>query len=91
MKWKKAEERDCCKPPLPERKRPALGTECKAVMKMADWGFVNRWVISKVFLEHNHELAVDTAKLITTYREIPLRFNKELEGHENDGIISLFG
>lgn len=72
-KWKKPEERDFSQPPLPERKRPLLGTECKAMISISDLNLNNGWVITKVQLEHNHEFSESSDK-ITTYRQIPLRF-----------------
>jgi len=73
-------------PPVPERKRPVLGTECKAMLTISDPGFLNRWVITKVNLEHNHVLTPDSSYLSTTYREIPLRFKKELETNDDDAM-----
>jgi hypothetical protein len=67
-------------PPLPERNRPVLGTECKAMLTISDPGFLNRRVITKVNLEHNHVLTPDSSYLSTTYRSAPLRFKKELDG-----------
>jgi len=85
-KFKKPEERDCDKPPLPDRKRPCLGTECRARISITDSDFVNRWVLSKVVLEHNHDLVPKTSYKITTHRQIPLRFKKELEFHDDEGM-----
>jgi FAR1 DNA-binding domain len=61
-------------PPVPERKRPVLGTECKAMLTISDPGFLNRWVITKVNLEHNHVLTPGSSYLSTTYRAAPSSF-----------------
>jgi FAR1 DNA-binding domain len=71
---------------IPERNRPILATECKAKITIADPSFANIWIISKVNLEHNHELVPNTSHRITTHRDIPLRFQKELETNDVQGI-----
>jgi hypothetical protein len=88
-KRKKPEELDCDKPLLPERKRAVLGTECKVMITISYSDFVNRWIISKVHLEHNHDLTPESSNLISTHRYIPLRFKKELEfNNEDEGLSS---
>lgn len=46
----------------------------------------NRWVLSKAFLEHNHNLVPKSSEKISTSREIPLRFKKELEFNDDEGM-----
>jgi FAR1 DNA-binding domain len=88
-KHKKPVDRDCNLPPLPERNRSVLGTECKAMLTVSDPGLLNHWVVTKVNLEHNHVLTPDISYLITTYREIPIRFKKQLETNDDDGMPAL--
>lgn len=47
-KYKKHDEKDFEKPPLPERCRAVVGTECKArSVTVVDSGVVNRWLFPK--------------------------------------------
>lgn len=85
-KYKKVKERDCAMPAVPEKNRPVFAGKCKASIGITDHGFVNRWEISKVHLEHNHELTPDSSFLITIPRDIPLRYQKQLESNEDKGI-----
>jgi FAR1 DNA-binding domain len=76
-------------PIIPERNRPILATKCKAKITIADPSFANTWTITKVNREHNHELVPDSSHRITTRRDIPIRFQKELESNDDQDIVSL--
>lgn len=79
--------RDLFPPPLPERNRPVVGTQCKGMIGITDH-VLNRWTIFQVHLEHNHELTPDFSMLIKTHREIPLRYPKELEAGCKNAFLS---
>jgi FAR1 DNA-binding domain len=85
-KHKKINENMSQIPIIPERNRPILATECKARITIADPSFANTWTITKVNLEHNHELVPDSSHRITTHRDIPIHFQKELESNDDQGI-----
>jgi FAR1 DNA-binding domain len=71
---------------IPERNHLILATEFKVKITIAYPFFANIWTITKVNLEHNHELIPNTSHRITTHRDIPLRFQKELETNDVQGI-----
>jgi hypothetical protein len=56
------------------------------MLSVSNSGLLNHWVITKVNVEHNHVLTLDTSYLIITYREIPIDFKKELETNDYDGM-----
>jgi len=83
---KKVEDRCSANPQIPDKNRPVLANECKAMVTVKDPSFVNLWVVTKVKLDHNHELVPDSSYRITAHRHIPLRFQKELESNDDEGI-----
>jgi len=85
-KYKKPWERSVDGEPESERRRPTVGTHCKAFLKVSDYDQNGKWVVRAVNLEHNHELLPESSFLIPAFRYIPVRYQNMLEYNEDQGI-----
>ena len=85
-KFRKTLQTDCDRPPISQRRRPLVGTQCKALMGITDHELKGKWVIYKLELQHNHELIPQYSFNIPAHRVIPIRVQKELEYNEDLGL-----
>lgn len=60
---KKTERRGSEQSVVHDRNRPVLANECKAMIAIKDAALVNRWIVTKVILEHNLSLTPETSFL----------------------------
>lgn len=68
------------------RTRGILGTGCRARIVLRDRQLSGCWTIEEACLEHNHELAPDSVRLMRCHRDIPFFVKKQLEINELAGL-----
>jgi hypothetical protein len=51
--------------------------------------FLNKWIITKVILEHNHELVPKLAKKISTNHKIPYGLKRNLNLTMMKGLLHI--
>ncbi|KAG1327284.1 protein FAR1-RELATED SEQUENCE 6 [Cocos nucifera] len=61
------------------RTKPAVKTECKAMMVIRDRHLENRWKVEVVELEHNHPLEPDMVRFMKCFRELPASVKGQLQ------------
>jgi hypothetical protein len=49
------------------------------MISVTDSNCVNQWIVSKVMLEHNHELVSKTSNKITSHRYIGFKKKNEIQ------------
>ena len=60
--------------PFPERRRPSGNANCKVFLKIRYSELTGSWRVSKLDLDHNHELTPGSSFLIPAYRYITVSF-----------------